>query len=180
MKFSSKGRHPPWKRAWQPTPAFLPGEFPWTKAQWASTVLRVAQSWTQLKQFSIHTCAAFHFGANETIPDPDWVMGTTSSKLGGICFTDLKHLLTCMKWSNLNWRPGRSPNLFSLIFFSSLLLCPVNSASSPSVGSYFSHLAREMESHLLGLPHPHTAYLQEVSRDHYKAHFICFLNSQGS
>ena len=32
-----------------------------------------------------------------------------------------------------------------------------------------------MESHLLGLPHLHIAYLQEVSRDHYKAHFICFL-----
>ena len=54
MKFSSKGRPPPWRRAWQPTPAFLPGEFPWTKAPCGSTVLRVAQSWTRLKQFSTH------------------------------------------------------------------------------------------------------------------------------
>ena len=26
----------PWRRAWQPTPVFLPGESPWTEAPWAT------------------------------------------------------------------------------------------------------------------------------------------------
>ena len=35
----------PWRRAWQPTPVFLPGE----SHGWKSLVHGVAQSWTQLK-----------------------------------------------------------------------------------------------------------------------------------
>ena len=27
----SLGREDPWRREWQPTPVFLPGEFPWTE-----------------------------------------------------------------------------------------------------------------------------------------------------
>ena len=27
----SLGREDPWRRAWQPTPVFLPEEFPWTE-----------------------------------------------------------------------------------------------------------------------------------------------------
>ena len=34
----------PWRRIWQPTPVFLPGESP---GQWA-TVHRVTKSWTRL------------------------------------------------------------------------------------------------------------------------------------
>ena len=29
--FQSLGWEIPWRRAWQPTPVFLPGEFPWTE-----------------------------------------------------------------------------------------------------------------------------------------------------
>ena len=36
----------PWRRAWQPTPVFLPGESPWTKGAWRATVLGVAKSRT--------------------------------------------------------------------------------------------------------------------------------------
>ena len=48
----------PWRRAWQPTPVFLPGEshgqrIPWTEntmdqGAWLTTVHRVAKSRTQL------------------------------------------------------------------------------------------------------------------------------------
>ena len=32
----------PWRRAWQPTPVFLPGDSPWTRA-WRATVHEVAK-----------------------------------------------------------------------------------------------------------------------------------------
>ena len=38
------------EEAWQPTPVFLPGEFPWK-----TVVHRATQSWTQLKRLSRHT-----------------------------------------------------------------------------------------------------------------------------
>ena len=43
----------PWRRAWQPTPVFLPGE-PHGQRTWWATVHRVAKSKTWLKQFSMH------------------------------------------------------------------------------------------------------------------------------
>ena len=43
----------PWRRAWQSIPVFLPGESHGHGVWWA-TVHRVTQSWTQLKQFSMH------------------------------------------------------------------------------------------------------------------------------
>ena len=30
----SLGWEDPWRRPWQPTPVFLPGESPWTKGAW--------------------------------------------------------------------------------------------------------------------------------------------------
>ena len=42
-----------WKRKWQPTPLFLPGESQGQGAWWAA-VYGVAQSWTQLKGLSNH------------------------------------------------------------------------------------------------------------------------------
>ena len=38
----------PWRRAWQPTPVFLPGEFQWTESL-APIVHKVAKNWTLLK-----------------------------------------------------------------------------------------------------------------------------------
>ena len=40
-----------WRRKWQPTPMFLPGESQGQGAWWAA-VYGVAQSWTRLKQLS--------------------------------------------------------------------------------------------------------------------------------
>ena len=45
----------PWKKAWQPTPVFLPGESPWTEeAGGLQSIHRVTQSRTRLKQFSMN------------------------------------------------------------------------------------------------------------------------------
>ena len=46
-----------WRRKWQPTPVFLPGE----SQGWASLVgcrLRVTQSWTRLKRLSSSSCSS--------------------------------------------------------------------------------------------------------------------------
>ena len=45
----------PWRRAWLPTPVFLPGESYGQKSLEA-TVHRVIKSRTQLKQLSMHLC----------------------------------------------------------------------------------------------------------------------------
>ena len=44
----------PWRRAWQPTPVFLPGESHGQRSLQA-TVHRTAKSWTWLKWLSMHT-----------------------------------------------------------------------------------------------------------------------------
>ena len=41
----------PWRRAWQPTPVFFPGESPGQRTWWA-VVHRIAKSRTQLKRLS--------------------------------------------------------------------------------------------------------------------------------
>ena len=52
--FNPWGGKIPWRRAWQPTPVFLPGESPWTE----ETVHVVAKSWIWVKQLSMHVCKA--------------------------------------------------------------------------------------------------------------------------
>ena len=49
-----------WRRKWQPTPVFLPGESRDGEAWWAA-VCGVAQSWTRLSDFTF----TFHFHALE-------------------------------------------------------------------------------------------------------------------
>ena len=41
-----------WRRAWQPTPAFLPGESPWTEAP--NRLLSIGAQ--RVEQLSMHTC----------------------------------------------------------------------------------------------------------------------------
>ena len=43
----------PWRRAWQPTPVFLPGES-MDRGAWQATVHWVTKNWTRLKQQSTH------------------------------------------------------------------------------------------------------------------------------
>ena len=44
----------PWRRAWQPTPVFLPGESAWTEEPGGLSVHGVTKSQTWLKQLSRH------------------------------------------------------------------------------------------------------------------------------
>ena len=44
----------PWRKAWQPTPVFLPGENPMDKRAWPAMVYRAAKSRTWLKWLSTH------------------------------------------------------------------------------------------------------------------------------
>ena len=48
----------PWRRAWQPTPVFLPGES-MDRGAWQAAFHRVAKGWTRLKWLSIQ--ANFHY-----------------------------------------------------------------------------------------------------------------------
>ena len=50
-----------WRRAWPPTPVFLPGESLDRRAWWA-TVHRVAKSLTQLKRLSTHIYIRIIYG----------------------------------------------------------------------------------------------------------------------
>ena len=45
----------PWRRAWQPTPVFSPGESHGQRSFWRPAVHGVAKSWTGLKQLRTHT-----------------------------------------------------------------------------------------------------------------------------
>ena len=45
----------PWRRAWQPTPVFLPGESPWTKEPGGATVPEVAKESDTTEHTYIHT-----------------------------------------------------------------------------------------------------------------------------
>ena len=47
--FSPWVRKIPWRRAWQPTPVFLPGKSPWTEEPGGLQSMEVAKNQTQLR-----------------------------------------------------------------------------------------------------------------------------------
>ena len=53
-RFNTWVRKIPWRKARQPSPVFLPGESDRQTSLVGYTVLRVTQSWTQLKRLSMH------------------------------------------------------------------------------------------------------------------------------
>ena len=55
-KFDPWGGKIPWRRAWQPTPVFLPGESPWTEEP-GELWFMGSQSQTRLKQLSTRLCS---------------------------------------------------------------------------------------------------------------------------
>ena len=57
----------PWRRAWQPTSVFLPGESHGQRS-WQATVHRVTKSWTWLKWLSTaqHNTGSFNAKATQT------------------------------------------------------------------------------------------------------------------
>ena len=53
-------RRSPWRRAWQSTPVFLPGESTWAEEpRGLQSVHRVAQSRTRLKWLHMHACMSW-------------------------------------------------------------------------------------------------------------------------
>jgi len=46
----------PWRKAWQPTPIFLPGESHGDRGAWWATVHGAAKSQTRLKRLTTHAC----------------------------------------------------------------------------------------------------------------------------
>jgi len=55
FKFDPWVRKIPWRRAWQSTPVFLPGESHRHRGAWWATVHRVTKNQTRLKQLNTHT-----------------------------------------------------------------------------------------------------------------------------
>ena len=42
----------PWRRKWQPTPVFLPGEYPMDRGAWGTTVHGIAKGQTRLSNYT--------------------------------------------------------------------------------------------------------------------------------
>ena len=60
-----------WRRKWQPTPVFLPGESQGRWAWWAA-VYGVAQSWTWLKRLSSSSSSSGSPGFNPWVGNIPW------------------------------------------------------------------------------------------------------------
>ena len=56
----SLGQEDPLRRAWQPTPVFLPGESHGWEGAWWATIHGVAKSQAQLSNFTPIYCAFLH------------------------------------------------------------------------------------------------------------------------
>ena len=84
----------PWRRSWQPTPVFLPGQSQWQRSL-AVTVHRVAKSWRQVKQLSMHECE-FHLE----------LFMRRSIKFFAIFFL-LMHLIIKLKVTDRNMAPQK-------------------------------------------------------------------------
>ena len=60
----------PWRRKWQPTPVFLPGESPWTEEPGGLQSMglqRVRHDWA-----CMHTCISLLYDINRTVPSSLW------------------------------------------------------------------------------------------------------------
>ena len=57
-RFNSCVRTIPWRKKWQPTPVFFPGN-PKDRETWQAIVHSVTQSWIWLKLLSMHTLALY-------------------------------------------------------------------------------------------------------------------------
>ena len=76
-RFDPWVRKTPWKRAWQPTPIFLPGEKSTDRGVWWATVHSVSKSKTKLKQFSMHS-SILHFSVLMNNPKLKWKIPFTT------------------------------------------------------------------------------------------------------
>ena len=67
-----------WRRKWQPTPVFLPGENPRGGEAWWATVYGVAQSRTRLKRLSSSSRAEDGIGPRYLLPAIKWKLTPVS------------------------------------------------------------------------------------------------------
>ena len=108
----------PWRREWQPTPVFLPWEFPVRGAWWA-TVHRVAKSQAWMKRLS--TQAALSFKPSRGIqlhgPLPTPVTGGSRITEGQATLTLLVLARSCIQttpfWSKPTSHWGRKSSVFT-------------------------------------------------------------------
>ena len=61
----------PWRRAWQRTPVFFPGE-PMDRGAWRATVHRVTKNQTRMKQLSMHAHKKLFSGTGYVHKYPIW------------------------------------------------------------------------------------------------------------
>ena len=82
----------PWRRKWQPTPVFLPGESQGRGAWWAS-IYGVAQSWIRLKRLSSSSHKEWTLAICDNMDGPEGIMlsETSQKKANTIEF----HLCVC-------------------------------------------------------------------------------------
>ena len=76
----------PWRRAWQPSPVFLPGESPWTEEPDGLQSVG-SQSWTGLSNFDFHTIKDLILLNFKMTDEPAYSMLKKSGELGEIVNT---------------------------------------------------------------------------------------------
>ena len=89
----SLGGKVPWRRAWQPTPVFLPGESPWTE-----------------KPGRLQSMGSQRFRHN-------WVTKNSTNKKLWKIKEDVKKIIKCERYINFLTITQYSTNMFALCFF---------------------------------------------------------------
>ena len=108
MEYSNNKTYPwvrkiPWRRKWQITPVFLPGN-PMDRGTWQATVHGVTERWTRL---SIHTHTHTHTHSQyvahiQTLDNAPW--GNSYCRLES-CWTDFDMANYLIKWSSTDiWK----------------------------------------------------------------------------
>ena len=79
----------PWRRKWQPSPMFLPGESQGQGRAWRAAVYGVAPSRTQLKWLSSSSSSNSSCGCGRDMPLPCQIMGYSECAVILVClYTD--------------------------------------------------------------------------------------------
>ena len=99
-----------WRRKWQPTPVFLPGESQGRGAWWAA-VYGVAQSWTQLKRLSSSSSSFLDWSFDHYVV---YFFVSFYSLCFKVYFIWYESCYSCFLWSLFAWNIFFQPFTFSL------------------------------------------------------------------
>ena len=112
MRVRSLGQEDPRRRAWQPTPVFLPGESPWTEGPGGLESVGSQRVKRDLNNLAcMHTPTVARLGLKPRSPIPHFCPQGTSGKQGGNSFVSPKlrfihkHLCAWL-YSEITERPG--------------------------------------------------------------------------